>query len=220
MSKPFTWSYSALTAFETCPKRYYHTKVSKDTADPMGEAARAGLAMHKAMEDAANGVAALPGNYSHLKPIVDRVRAAPGERLVESRFGITDALQPTTFFAKDVWMRGVIDFGVVNGTKATILDWKTGKRKDDHDQLGLFAGTIFAHYPKVEIVKTGYVWLQSRETTQREFTRETIHEDVWHPMLVRVERMSKAIEAERFPARPSGLCRNYCPVRHCDHCGV
>ena len=44
------WSYSALTSYETCPKRYQLTRVTKQVTEPQTEATRWGNEVHKALE--------------------------------------------------------------------------------------------------------------------------------------------------------------------------
>lgn len=127
MAKPpnvVPWSYSSLTAFETCPKRYKLTKLTKQIVEPQTEATLHGNAVHKALELHLNGDQHLPEKYAQYLPLVERVRQQPGKRLVEYKFGLTEDYRSTTFFGKDVWFRGVIDVGVVGDKTATLLDWK------------------------------------------------------------------------------------------------
>ena len=56
---------------------------------------------------------------------------------------------------EDVWVRGVIDIGVIGSDTAYLLDWKTGKHRPDSDQLKLFAALAFAIYPWISNVVTG-----------------------------------------------------------------
>ena len=37
--------------------------------------------------------------------------------------------------------------------------------------------------------------------------------------LAQVARMQQAVDCETFVAKKSGLCRNYCGVTTCPHCG-
>ena len=136
MSKPpsvIPWSYSSLTAFETCPKRFFITRISKQVQEPQTEATIHGNAVHKALEEYIGGKAPMPAKYESYLPVADKVRDTPGEKLLEYKFGLTAGLQPTTFFAKDCWARGVIDVGIKQPNQVILLDWKTGKRKADHD---------------------------------------------------------------------------------------
>lgn len=214
------WSYSSLTAFETCARRYKATRLTKEVVEPQTEATLHGNEVHKALELATKGDKPLPDKYKQYIPIVERVRARPGKRLVEYKFGLTDTFKPTEFFGKDVWVRGVIDFGLLNPTTAVALDWKTGKPKADADQLKLFAGVMLSAYPYLESVKTGYVWLAYNKVDTQTFTREDVP-NIWQDFSIRVRRMENALANDDFPPNPSGLCKAWCPLnrRQCEFSG-
>jgi len=207
------WSYSSLTAFETCPRRFKLTRVTKEVIEHQTEATLHGNEVHKALEKHLKGEAHLPPKYESYLALVDKVKAAPGHKLVEFKFALTQNFKPTTFFAKDAWVRGVIDFGVLSEKTGVVLDWKTGKPKDDHDQLKLFAAVALATYPYLESVKTGYVWLAHNKMDSKEFTKADIPE-IWGDFAPRVIRLTEAAEKDTFPPKPSGLCKAWCPVPH------
>ena len=50
MNKEQAWSYSSLGAFETCPWRWYLTKISKEIVEPQTDATLWGNRVHKAFE--------------------------------------------------------------------------------------------------------------------------------------------------------------------------
>jgi hypothetical protein len=214
------WSYSSLTAYETCPKRYYLTRIAKKVSEPQTEATIHGNDVHKSLEMAIKGERPLPPKHEQYQPIVEKVTQRPGQKLVEFKFGLTAGLKPTTFFAKDVWVRGVIDFGLLTPKSATALDWKTGKPKSDADQLKLFAGVMLQTYPYLDKVKTGYVWLAYNKMDTQTFSREEAP-DIWQDFSIRVHRMERSLKEDDFPPRPSGLCRAWCPVGRslCEFCG-
>lgn len=220
MSNVLPWSYSSLTAFETCPRRFYLTRISKQVAEPQTEATLWGNKVHKALEEAVDGTKGLPEDMARYQPIVDRIRSAPGKRHVESKFALTTSFRPTTFFAKDAWVRGVIDLAIVGEKTAVVADYKTGKVKTDGDQLRLFAGAAFAVYPWVQKVKTSYIWLAHDKTTTAEFTQDDVPV-IWEEFSARVQRMQQAQESDKWVPRPSGLCKAWCPVgrKLCDFCG-
>ena len=118
------WSYSSLSAYETCPRRYKLTRLEKKVVEPQTEATIHGNSVHKALELATLGTKPLGEKHKQYIPIVERITARPGKRLVEFKFGLTKALKPTEFFGKDVWVRGVIDFGLLNPKVGVALDWK------------------------------------------------------------------------------------------------
>ncbi len=210
------WSYSSVTAFETCPRRFKLTRLTKEVTEPQTEATIHGNEVHKALEKHLTGEQHLPQKYAQYLPLVEKVKAKPGKRLVEFKFALTKSFKPTEFFAKDAWCRGVIDAGVVNEKTAVVLDWKTGKPKPDHDQLKLFAGATLAMYPYLETVRTGYVWLAHNKIDSCQFSRDDTAE-IWQAFLPRIQRMTRAAEKDDFPPKPSGLCTKWCPVTN-DKC--
>ena len=214
------WSYSSLTAYETCPRRFFLTRISKQVIEKQTEATLHGNEVHKAMENYVGGKAPLPEKYETYRPIADKLRLAPGKKLLEYKFGLTRALKPTEFFAKDVWVRGVLDVGIVKDDEAIVLDYKTGKRKLDADQLKLFAGAALSLWPFAKRVKTGYIWLATDQMDTESFTRDD-RQPIFQDFAARVHRMETSEKNDDWPAKPSGLCKNWCPVgkTNCEHCG-
>lgn len=188
--------------------------------EPQTEATLDGNRKHKALELAIKGTEGLPKELAKYQPIVDRVRATPGQKLVEYKFGLTKDLLPTEFFGANVWVRGVLDLSVVRPDEAVILDWKAGKRKADMDQLKVFAMSGFSLWPYVKRIKTGYVWLQSGQLDAEVFSKSS-RVEIYREFAARVHRMETSENNDDWPARPSGLCRAWCPVgaTHCEHCG-
>lgn len=209
MSKP--WSYSLLSDFETCPRRFYFTRETREVVEPPNEAMTHGNQVHKVLEQGIRDGAAPPQGYEQYAPYIATARAAPGEHLVEYKFGLDRVLRPTGFFSPDVWVRGVFDFVALRGPRAVVLDWKTGKPKVDRDQLTLFAAATLATFGQIEAVKTGYVWLAHGKIDREVFVRADAP-GIWDEFRARVARVDLARETNNFPPSPSGLCRKHCPV--------
>jgi hypothetical protein len=76
--------------------------------------------------------------------------------------------------------------------------------------LKLFAGLAFSHYPAVQTVVTGFVWLQAGKMDTEKFTRADVPA-IWMTFVPRVARMAEAYEKGNFPPNPTGLC-GWCPV--------
>lgn len=233
MSKPFAWSYSALTSFENCPHRHYRCRVAKSVSDPMGVPAMLGIDGHKALEMRAKNGVEIPkfiestsecgretGKMSTdgWQELVDKIVAAPGKTVTETQVALTKNLQPTKWFGKDVWVRGIVDIGKILGKRMKMFDWKTGKRKEDMDQMKLFAGMCFAKWPEIEQVDTAYLWLPAKKADKESFTRDQVPE-IWNDFLPRVKRMEIALVEDKWPKKPSGLCKNWCPVHDCEYNG-
>ncbi len=205
------WSYSALTKFETCPKQYYHVKVAKDVAEQPTDATIWGERVHKHLEDRVKHGTPLPDMLRSYEKFIQPIADKPGIKLVEQQLAINAALQPTDWFAKDAWCRGIVDVGVLSGSKGVLLDYKTGKRKPESSQLKLFAALAFAHYESLRVVHTGFVWLKDSKLDSETFTREGVAL-IWQEFLPRVQRLERAYKEDKFPPKPSGLCRSWCPV--------
>lgn len=218
LKKP--WSYSALTAFETCPKRFQLTRVTREVKEPQTEATMWGNKVHKSLELYAKSKTALPKDIERYGRYVDKLLTYEGKRVIEERVALDKDLRPTTWMAKNVWVRGVVDIGVVGSEKGYFLDWKTGKHKPDHDQLKLFAALGFAMYPWVDTIVTGFVWLKVGKFDKEVFTREQLPK-IWAEFLPRLSRMAAAYDKDKWTPKPSGLCRNWCPVgkKLCEFCG-
>lgn len=209
-----------LTAFEQCSRKFYHLKVLKDVQESWGPEAGVGIKVHKALEEYAKGTAALGPDFAEYKPIVDKFLLAPGTKHFEYKFGLTQELQPCGFWDKDVWVRGGLDVAVVQQTTAIVADYKHGKRKQDLDQLKLFAGAAFKLFPNVDTVKTAYVWLKEKRIDPTPFVRDEAP-GIWQEFAIRVHRLEAAVASGNYPPNPSGLCKAHCPVgkSRCDHCG-
>lgn len=220
LGKAIPWSYSGLTAFEQCPRRFHLTKIVKTVVDKPNEAALEGRVAHKAFEDYVAGTAAMPDKYAKFIPLGDKLRLADGTRHTEYKFGLTESLTPTGFFDSDVWLRGALDLAIIRPAEGIVLDYKTGNRKLDGDQLKLFAAASFKIWPWLPKVKTGYLWLKDMKMDTETFVPEQVPE-IMQGFSARVQRMKVAQETDNWPAKPSGLCKGWCPVgrSNCEHCG-
>ena len=161
----------------------------------------------------------------HYEEIVEPFTTVPqgATVLTEQKLALTRDFKPTGWFGKNVWVRAVLDVVVLHRSKALVVDWKTGKRLDEDDQLALCAGVLMAQQKDVDSVRTAFVWLQEEPgsgnlTTVREYTRDDLPK-IWERFLNREERWQRAFANNEFPARPSGLCRKWCPVTQCSYHG-
>jgi hypothetical protein len=216
----FAWSYSQLKNFETCPKRYWHYNVLKDVVEPTTPELDAGNALHKVFEMRLKGVQ-LPMGYGQYESLLARILNAAGDTYAEQKLGVTSTFGPTAFFGKgsaSPWLRTIIDATKVNGDKATVFDWKTGKPATDMTQCQLAAATAFIHLPQVQRVNTALVFVNYNKTESESFLREDLTE-IWSEILPRVKAVEKARATQEYPPKPSGLCKKYCHVVSCPYHG-
>jgi hypothetical protein len=223
MAKFKTWSYSAATTFEKCPKQYYHLYVAKDIKqDPNTEHFLYGNEVHKAAELYVRDGVPLPAKFSQFQPSLDRLRQIPGVKYCEHRVGLTRDLEPCEFFGDNVWWRGAIDLLIINHeTKtATVIDYKTGKSSQyaDTRQLSLLGAAVFKHFPEVEFIKAGLVFLVSKEIIKEDFKQQNFDDMIgeWDTLIT---RMDVAFNSDVFNASPNFACKRFCPVNTCQHWG-
>lgn len=169
----YTWSYSSATTFDKCPKQYYHLYVAKDIKqDPNQKHFLYGNEVHKAAEEYVRDGVPLPEKFSAFQGIIDKLMEIPGEKQCELRLGLTKTLEPCGFFDDNVWWRGAVDLMIIDKEKklATVIDYKTGKSSAyaDTKQLGLLSLAIFKHFPEVEKVKAGLIFLVCKDIVKQE----------------------------------------------------
>jgi hypothetical protein len=227
--KPFFWSWSRLQSFETCAKQFYHVDVAKDVAKNVNLQQNWGLEVHKALADRIMHAKPLPMGMEQYEYWVERI-CKGWNRLegpiisCEKKFAITADYQPCEYFdrKKQVWLRVVADVLKQHDDIALIVDWKTGKRKDDLDQLQVSAAVVFAHFPNLQKIRSDFVWLQE-PPGDNALTTAYVHRSdlarLWQRLLPRVGRMQKALNDLEFAPNPSGLCKKHCNVISCPYHG-
>ena len=214
------WSYSSIKKYNTCPKQFFHVKVVKDCEDPKTDATDYGKEFHEAAEFYIRDGVALPPQFAFVKEALDKLNAYSGEKHCEFKMGLTANLEPCDFFAKDVWWRGVADLLIIDGTEARCIDYKTGKsaKYADMDQLELMAMAIFKHFPQVEVVRGGLLFVLAKAFPKAKYHIEN-EGKMWEKWLSEYKRMEMSHKTGVFNPKPSGLCIKHCPVLSCPHNG-
>jgi CRISPR/Cas system-associated exonuclease Cas4 (RecB family) len=208
------WSFSSLKDFINCPKQYYHTKVAKDFEKRESEQMLYGTAVHKALEDYVRDGTPLAKNYEIFKPQVDALLDIPGTRYCEHEMALDRDKKPCGFKADDRWVRGVVDLLIVDGNSAYIVDYKTGSNKyPDPKQLKLMALMTFVHFPKVELIKAGLLFVMHNTFIDERYKREDV-DSLWALFEPDLKRLEIAFENAVWPAKAGGLC-GWCPVSKC-----
>lgn len=213
MAKAFSWSYSRLKNFETCPKRYYEVDQAKNFKDDTAQLDW-GNAVHAAMAHAITTGKPLPPGMEPFQKWVNSLAKFRGEKLVEQKWALNKDFQPTEWFSPSAWVRSVGDFVGIAAPKALSLDWKTGKPQQDSKQLMLVAACVFAFHPDVHEIDSGFVWLKHDTSTVETYRREDMAQQ-WLELIPRVKTFEQAVASMSFPPKPDRLCKKYCPVASC-----
>ena len=207
------WSYSRLKLFEDCPFKFYTMNISKQVKDTGSEAMDAGKRDHEALQKRVESATPLPAHLTQMEGVCsqfDQAKARGYEVLTERQLAFTRNFQPVSWFDRSVWVRAILDVGVVGKTKALVADYKTGRRVVDFDQLQLFAAAVFLTYPEVQHVTAQFLWTKQGAEDKEEFTRTQLPE-IWAKFIPRVEKIQEANATRNWPKNPG---------RHCQWCAV
>lgn len=219
------WSYSSITLFDQCPKKYYHLRVVKDIKEPESDAIMYGKDVHLAAENFMRDGTPVPEKYSYMAPLLEKLKAIPGKKLCEHKMGlrkINGRFEPCGFFDKGVWFRGVADLLIIDSEKkeARVVDYKTGKssRYADTKQLALMAACVFAHFPEVEFVRGGLLFVVGNDFVRAEYHMHNKFK-VFVDLDAALVSREAAYESGVFNPKQNFTCKQWCPVLDCVHNG-
>ena len=211
----FTWSFSSLKDYINCPKQYQEIKVLKRFSKIPTREMLYGTAVHKACEDYVNEGKPLAKNYERYQNSLDALREIPGTKYAEYQMALSLERSPSAY-GKGYWVRGIVDLLIVDGEEAFIIDYKTGSSKyPDVKQLKLMALMTFAHFPEVNNIKAGLLFVKDDVFVTEVYTRDDIPK-MWKPFDESLERLRLSYENDVWQANPNPLC-GWCPVRTCEH---
>lgn len=214
-------SYSGIKAYENCPRKYHDTKVVKLYPREETDATLYGTTLHEQAELYIRDGKPLDSSFKFLQPILDGLVAMPGRKLCELKMAVKMSLEPCDFKDEDYWCRGIADLVVIDDDNLTarVFDYKTGGNKyPDTDQLMLMSLLIFKHFPHIRTITGGLLFVLKGTVSKYRVNREQEH-DLWWRWRERVAKLDAAHHHDRWPEKPSGLCRQYCEVTACAHNG-
>ncbi len=220
---PGPWSYSSLKLFEQCPRRYQAEKVTKEVPFTQNESALYGEQLHKAAEEYIRDGVPIDPRFSFIQPYLDKLNSIEGTKFCELKLGVKRVdgrLVACDFFDPEVWFRGVADLVIVNGDRAFITDYKSGKNAKYADirQLALMAAALFLKYPEIKKIKTSLLFVVSKEFIKENFSKD-YGLSIFSELNGLLSARDAAYESDVWNPRPNGLCRKWCPVTSCPHCG-
>lgn len=213
------WSYSSLSLFQQCPKKYYHLRIKKDINDSVSPQMRYGLDTHKAAEDYVRDGVELPPHLEYIRPALDKLKTSQGEVFCELKLALTVDLEPREFDAPDAWWRGIADFVAIDGEFAKVIDYKTGKNTyADTKQLELLSLAVFKHFPKVNTVKAALLFVVHTALVPGKYFRAK-EMDYWKKWREGTAELDAAYANDVWNPKQNFTCRAWCPVTNCAHNG-
>ena len=211
----FTWSYSSLKQYQNCPKQYYEIRVAKNYIVKENEAMMYGKEVHSALEDYVKEGVELPKNYQRFKSAVDALINIPGKKYPELEMALTHSKEPCDFNDENRWVRGIADLVIIDGINAFVVDYKTGSNKySDPKQLRLMALMIFTHFPEVQKVKGGLMFIMKNSFLTEEYHRNDMDKS-WKMFEQPLKRLETSYDYDQWTANPTPLC-GWCPVKSCE----
>jgi hypothetical protein len=211
-------SFSSTSTYETCAHRYQQVnllKVYKDAEHPAGQI---GTEIHKSFELALETDSEVESEHGDYNEVMEYVRSFPGLKIPEMRLAIDRAWKPCDFFDDKVWYSGIVDVTIINGTQATVFDYKTGKHRLKARQANDNALMLFLHYPFIEDVHFEFLWVKAGvEPDVFDYNRERDSQSMLETILDIPEQIEASDKEDDWPTTKSGLCNGWCPVVSCPH---
>ena len=93
-----------------------------------------------------------------------------------------------------------------------------GQREEPLNIVNAHSHPRFKHYPEVNTVRAGLLFVVSRDLVKDTYTRDMMPV-LWSKWLNNYKRMETAFKKDVWNANPSGLCRRHCVVLECVHNG-
>lgn len=220
-----SWSYSSISLFDQCPKKYYHLRVAHDVKEPESEAMRYGTDVHLAAENYIRDGTPMPAKYAYMIPMLETLKGIEGEKLCEYEMGVKfvdGKIIPCKFHDPDRYWRGIADLLILNREKgeARLVDYKTGKSAQyaDTKQLRLLAGATFAHFPEIKLVRAGLLFVVAQDFVKEDYDQATpdSYFEPFHPI---VQQLQTCHESGVWNPKRNFTCRKWCPVLECSHNG-
>lgn len=204
------YSYSFLNTYDTCPKQSFHRYVLKDIPKQQTEQMKWGDTVHKGFEERLGKGTPLPAELARYEPYA--VTLEPFKPQVEMRLGIDKAGNACAFFDDRVWLRGKADVAIRQGSVALLLDWKTGKRREDGYELEIQSLMLRAAWPDVERVTGRYVWLQDNTIGKAHDVTRT--NETFEALQEKTDEIEHGFKTGYWPTKQGPLC-GWCPVLSC-----
>lgn len=198
-------SYSAMSTFLQCPRRYEAQYLLKTHKDKPFDATDRGNRIHAEIESYLKGERADIPSETPRDTLLDVLRKAGAK--AEVPLAVRHDGTPCDFWATGARLRGKMDVIVSLDGVLIGIDWKTGKRRDNSLQAAVYGYMLSAYYPG-QPIRIVFDYLSNGRDP-------AYHYDTG--MKERVENLMEDMETTQvFPPKPSGLC-GWCPVNSCEY---
>lgn len=208
-------SFTFLNTWDICNHQAARKYIIKDLPkEPQSPEMIYGNDVHNAMEKRLDPTAP--------HPLVDRFQAyepfaaaLDGRGVIpEMKLGITATGASVGFWDEDVWLRGKLDAPILGAQSAVLLDWKTGKVRENPYELEVQALLLQAKRPEIKNIVGRYVWLKENRLGEPHDCSDTA--STWQKVHKTMDDVAHAVAMESFEKTPGALC-GWCSVLDCKY---
>lgn len=218
--KPY--SFSKISTFSTCPRKFKYTYIDKfPQGDTDMTALFKGRAVHSILEH-------YPEKSDHkyaekYQSIADKfINSKLGMKYLQSdsvreyKFSVNEQFYPIELKSKDTFFKGVIDYITKIDQEFNLCDWKTGKythvNNQNFSQLMFYSIYFFQKYQSLESIKLNYIYVEhdaeNSLIVQRKYLDQ--YKEKLNTLISIIE------DAQFFEKNKTKLC-NYCSFKdYCD----
>jgi hypothetical protein len=213
-------SHTMLKTFDNCPWKGFRMYISKDL--PKLEQTREmqlGSAVHKALAAFISRGRPLPEEFRKYETLASPLGREQPSTFTELPLAVDRNGQPCGFFDDGVFCRGYGDVVVIRNNRAAVFDWKTGKKREDPDELRLHGMMLNASHPELKSIIGHYVWLKNVDLGVPSIGSAHDVSDTtatWQGLEQQMDEIEHMLINNNFPKQPNPLC-GYCPVHDCEH---
>jgi CRISPR/Cas system-associated exonuclease Cas4 (RecB family) len=211
-------SYSRISSFKECPKKFYEMSIAKSVPFVQSEQMRQGEVIHKMLEERVTKDKPFPKGYEYLENYIAPIMRAPGHIFTEMQLTFTPKL--IMCGAKDwdnAWLRIIIDVAKMRDGFAWAGDYKSGKRHFDELQLKITAAGMFQAFPQLEQVATNYLWLQEKGVDEPSVYKRSDAPAIWEEIFQYSRLIEEAKRTNTWPAQKNKWCA-WCAVNRAGRC--
>jgi hypothetical protein len=205
------WSYTFLNDLANCPHKAMRKFIKRDLPPETSPELEEGIRVHKIAESLIMGRVTVDPIVRRIEPHV--LPLIHHGAKAEVKLGMTKELAGADFFG-DPWGRGKADVLVLSPPSAFIVDWKTGKVREDDRELRQLALLVRANYPEITRISGCYVWL--KEDRMGVVYDLTDVNRTYHATVAQMDQAQAYEDADDWPKIKNPLC-SYCPVVDCEN---
>ena len=208
-------TYTFYNDFENCPHKAFHKYVARDL--PREEKTPQqdfGNHVHDNLDRRLARGEDLPPDLAPVETLCRQLEGLPSEypQRTEFRLAFRADGTPCEWYGAGEWFRIKIDWHVRMPTHAWIIDWKTGKVREQPFELECASLALKIHYPQLEQIVGEYFWTQQWQSGVR-YT--LIH---WPQTFAKLQKIRNEVEQYdregKWPKHKNPLC-GWCPVMNC-----